>query len=429
MALAFTFIIQNEFLSRLKRKKNSSIKWPIDITASMNFSQIQEIHDYINETGGMDGSHKTQGKQQYYSMCYQHIYNPHVDKNSKYRLLENSLRNSFITKDIKDGFIQLFCKFQKMYFGFSKLAFLYKLRKSKKDVCYDMCLNELDPNSKNVLAALIDGHRYLYVLSDIVNIFKSALTHMNYMICTPMSVKNPYTNTDFSISMLYNFYFFLKSRLASVPFYIEEFYKSNFHLHMFTMLHDSYLQDFAITQYVENTPFVYLRDGMCSMLNDYNFINQEVAIHPVFPEKELFDIMKKPYLLFYYKSRYSRTHEINLHYAGILKKMLNEFFVHNPKFGSIDCILPCGEYIFNKKHISIKEVYRRISKGSNYLSENTTSIHDINTSLSLGSHRNRRAPSYTSYNSNMNLDLSTTDDSTIDADEEEEEENNSSVRV
>ena len=428
MALAFTFIIQNEFLSRLKQKKNSTIKWPIDITASMNFSQIQEIHDYINETGGMGCYDKKEGVQQHYSMFYQHIYNPHVDKNSKYKLLEHSLHNTFISQEIKNTFLQLFGKFQKIYFGFSKLALVYKFRKAKKEVCYDMCLNELDQKSKNVLAVLIDEHRYLYVLSDIVNIFQSALTHMNYMICTPISVKNPYTNKDFSISMLYNFYFFLKSRLVSIPFFIQEFYKSNFHLHMFTMLHDSYLQDFAITKYVENTPFTYLRDGMCSMLNDYNFVNQEVAIHPLFPEKELFDIMKKPYLLFYYKSRYSRTHEINIYYGDILKRMLNEFFIHNPKFGSIDCILPSREYIFNKKHISIKEVYRRISTDNNYFSDSTTSLHNINTSLSLGSHRNRRAPSYTSFNSNMNLDLSTTDDSTIDADEEEEE-NISSTRV
>ena len=41
-------------------------------------------------------------------------------KNSKYRLLENSLRNSFITKDIKDGFIQLFCKYVDEIYKFYK---------------------------------------------------------------------------------------------------------------------------------------------------------------------------------------------------------------------------------------------------------------------------------------------------------------------
>ena len=412
MALTFTFIIQNDFLWRLKQKENSNISWPINIKTGLTFSQIREIHDYIHEHESMNNSEQMLDTRQYYSMFYQHIYNPHVDKYSKYKLLENCLNNQFVPQDVKNRFLQFFCRFQKTYFGFSKLALLYKLRRAKKEISYDMCFNELNEKSRNVLTVLIDGHRYLYVLSDIVNIFQSALTNMNYMICTPIAVKNPYTNKDFSISILYTFYFFLKSRLVSVPQVIEGFYKLNFDLHTFTMLYDNYLQDFAINRYVQNTPFTYLLEGMCCMMNDYNIINQDVNIHPLFPEKDLFDIMKKPYLLFYYKSKYSRTYELNKYYGHILRKMLHEFFIYNPKFGTVNFISSQGEYDFNKKHISIKEVYRRISSNNSLFTENI--FNDTTIYPSLGRYRNRRSASYTSYNSNMNLDTSSSDDDTID---------------
>lgn len=428
MALAFTFIIQNEFLWCLKKKKNSNIKWPICVNPSPSFSQIREIHETLSENGGIGCCGDSKGLQQYYSMFYQHIYNPHVNDESKYKLLDHCLNNTFITEDVKDYFLYLFCKFQKIYFGFSRLALVYRLRKAKKEICYDMCLNELDQKSKNVLTILIDEHQYLYLLSDIVNIFKSALTNMNFMICTPIAIKNPYTNKEFSFSILYNFYFFLKSRLISVPFLIEEFYRSNFNLHTFTMLHDNYLQDLALTKYVENTPFIYLNDGMCSMLNDYNFVNQDVSIHPLFPEKELFNIMKKPYLLLYYKSKYSRTHEINMYYGRILKIILNEFFIHNPRFGTINFTLPTGEHNFNMKHISTKEIYRRLSENNKSLLESLGTVNNEYIYPSLGSYRNRRAPSYTSFNSNMNLvDTSSSDDDTVNVDDENS--NSSGVRV
>ena len=48
-------------------------------------------------------------------------------------------------------FLQLFYLLQKTYYGFSKLAYLYKYKRAKILIENDLCLNPINVNDKNVL--------------------------------------------------------------------------------------------------------------------------------------------------------------------------------------------------------------------------------------------------------------------------------------
>lgn len=342
MAFAFSFIIQNDFLYTLKTNETIKSIWPIKLK-NIEFEKICRIQSSIGQNTDLDFS-------RLYSMFYHHMYNQHVNRCSKYKLFQQTIDNHFYEPHHKETFVQYFCKFQKVYFGFCKLAKIFKLKKNKIETSYDLCLNLIDEKSKNVLTIFLDNRKYLFSLTDIVNMFNNALTNMNFMIAIPVPLKNPYTNNSFPVSILYSMYFFLKNRLNMMPILIESYFRCNFDLKKFMMLYDNYIQDLALEYFVKNSPASDLLDGLCSMLNERTMSEDRIRVHPRFPQKELIGIMK-PYLILYYKSKYSRTSEMIDHNYILLKSKLHEFFIYNPKFGTLTQTLPNGELIFNKKHI------------------------------------------------------------------------------
>ena len=342
MALAFSFLIQNDFLYSIKTNESIKSMWPLKLK-NIEFEKICTIQSSIGHTTDLDFS-------RLYSMFYHHMYNQHVIQNSKYRLFIQTLNNNFYEAHQKETFIQAFCKFQKIYFGFCKLAQLFKLKKIKTEISYDLCFNVIDENSKKTLTVILDNRKYLFSLTDVVNMFNNALTNMNFMITVPVPLKNPYTNNPFPISILYTMYFFLKNRLNMMPILIEGYFRCNFDLHKFLMLYDNYIQDISLENFVKTSPTSDLRDGLCSMLNERTMANDAIKVHPRFPEKELIEIMK-PYLILYYKSKYSRTAEMINHNYILLKNKLHEFFIYNPNFGKLKQTLPNGQLVFNNKHI------------------------------------------------------------------------------
>ena len=376
MALAFSFIIQNDMLYSLKNKENIKSIWPIKLK-NIQFEKIQIIQSSITYVNDLN-FHRL------YSMFYHHMYNQHVNNFSKYRLLQQTFSNYFYEDCHKKTFLDFFCKYQRVYFGFCKLAKFYKFKKIKSQVSYDLCLNILNENSKNVITVLLDNRKYLFSLTDVVNIFHNALTNMNYMIALPVALKNPYTNNPFPVSILYNMYFFLKERLNMVPTLIEAYFRCNLDLNKFMMLYDNYIQDFALENYVKTTTLTDLLDGLSSMLNERTMSEDRIKVHPCFPQKELLEIMK-PYLILYYKSKYSRTSELANQNFILLKNRLHEFFIYNPNFGTIQTTKPNGEIVFNKKVIPPKKhLPPKIYNHTFLYNENGLQ------NISIGSFRNRR---------------------------------------
>ena len=395
MAKAFSFIIQNDFFHHLKHLKEFEKEWPIKLH-SIEFGKIHKIRNLLHE-------HGQNVSERVFSGFYHHLFNDKLPIRAKFDLMMGMCQNQFVNKECVEEFLNHFQRYQKVYRGFCRLAYVYKLKRAKHEVVQDLCLNDLDTTSPNVLTLLLDKHKYSYSLTDVVNIFQSSITKMCYMIAIPIPVKNPYTNNDFSLTSLYNMYFFLKKRLMRVPHLIEGFFRQNFDISSFMMLYDIQIQDFALENYVKTSPYLYLLEGMYSMINEYTLINQQVNIHPQFPEKQLYDILK-PYMVNYYKSKYSRTGELNKYHSSILKKKLTNFFIYNPKFGTIKSISKQGNITFDSHHIPPRK---------SAMFSPVTSLNDsieVIRDTSLGYYRNRRNLNSLTDLSDMSLDSNSTDE-------------------
>lgn len=401
MTSAFSFIIQNDFLYKVKNN-NMGIKWPLNFK-STGFTTIQKITEYIQNTHRNDGSII---QHEHYSRFYQYIYGNDLccQMNTKYKLFNSFLTNMFLDNKLRNELIDLFTKYQKVYFGFSKLALLYKIKKATRNICYDLCMNELSKGSKNVLEVLIDGHVYMYSLTDIVNIFTTSLTSMNYMVTLPCEVKNPYTNKPFTLNMLYTMYFFIRRRLCSVPILLECFFRTGFNLNKFTMIHEIQIQDYALDCYVKNTPYMYLLNGLYDMIAEYSEYNVDVNIHPEFPERDLCQIMK-PYLLYYYKGKYSKSSELADHYSKLLRGRLHDFFIFNPKFGTVQRVDDTGNFIFDTTHISLNQ--HRISNDLYAFNKRHLEISSVETNERQQYSIINRPVSNTYFRSSFNVDVDT----------------------
>jgi len=106
----------------------------------------------------------------------------------------------------------------------------------------------------------------------------------------------------------------------------------NFSLRRFQFENKRLIHEISIERYVNNSPPAYLYSSITDMLYEYNQERPRLKIHPEFPLNKLVTIMR-PYLLLYYKSKYSGVRVLNNKNHLLLNKKMREFKKFNPKFG------------------------------------------------------------------------------------------------
>ena len=250
--------------------------------------------------------------------------------NGKFRMLKETA-NSFL-KFSREEFINYFCKIQKIYYAFSRLAFIYKYKKSTMSATTDMGLNDITINDKNVLCIYHVNSRYLFNLNDLLKIINTSLTNAYSFFSQPLQSKNPYNNLPFTKSNLYNIYFFMK---YNTPIYNDlfiKFFYCDFNLSTFYYKYEYLLRDYIIENFVKNSSEDELIKEIKKMLSIYNKKNKKILIDDEFPKNRLIKIMK-PYLLLYLQSQYSFVHIIKNNTSILLYNKLKIFRNFNQKFG------------------------------------------------------------------------------------------------
>lgn len=213
-----------------------------------------------------------------------------------------------------------------------RIAFIYKFKRAKLQVTTDLFLNDLLPNDKNVLTIFDSNSKYLFSLTDLVNIFYTSLCNSAYFIPSPVACKNPYNNLPFSKANLYNIYFFILRNKVQVPVIVQNYFLCNFSLRLFHFENKRLIHEISIERYVNSSPPSYLYSSITDMLYEHNIHRPRLKIHPEFPVNKLVEIMK-PYLMLYYKSKYSGVRRLNTKNHVLLCKKMKEFIRFNPKFG------------------------------------------------------------------------------------------------
>ena len=271
-----------------------------------------------------------------YFYCSNLGYSKIVNKSfikKKYFYLKDILDNIFASENFKRDFLLCFSKAQRTYFAFTKLANMYKHKKSAIKMNVDLCMNELNPNKNNVITVLQCGSKYLFLASDLIRIVNSSLLNSSYFFAEPLQPKNPFNNIPFDKSTLYNIYFHIKYNCDNNPILFHLFFKANFNLDIFLYDNETYIRETTIKNYVRNSPPSDLYHDLKLMLSVNRRYTKKLLIHDDVPVEKLVDIFR-PYFHLFYLHKYGvhGTDKRNKSLAE-LKIKLRAFVEYNSLFG------------------------------------------------------------------------------------------------
>ena len=268
--------------------------------------------------------------------CYYYFSRLYYNKEGikcKLRIFKEIEDNIFLVKNVKKNLQNIFCKLQKVYYGFAKLAYLWRYKKATYKVTDDLSLNPIDIHKKNVFVLFQNNSKYLFVANDLINIINTNLSHSPNFFCDPLWIKNPYNNIELSSTDLYNIYFFLKLKMCNVPILFELFFKSKFCLKLFAYDNECVIRSIKIDDYVKSSDNPTLYKSIMVMLSTHKNIMHNIKIDKEFPRELLIKIMR-PYLHLYITSKYAIIGTEKRYIAGmLLKKKLHDFAKFNPLFG------------------------------------------------------------------------------------------------
>ena len=273
----------------------------------------------------------------------------------KFHFWDKILKNIFISDDMKEQIWQIFSEAQQIYYGFTRLAFIYKFKKATIKINTDLYMNELTIGEKNVYTLLQDNSKYLFTVMDLTHIINTALSNLSYFFVSLLKIKNPYNNVNLSISALYNIYFFIKHHHFIVSSLFQNFFLCNFDLYIFERENETLIKTIGIENYAFKTPHNYLYDDIKHMLRINKTCTTKLSIHKDFPRDKLVDIFR-PYLHLYYLYRYFTHGTVKQKDAFVeLNKKLQRFVLFNPFFGR-KMMLRENKIIYFKKS-NIKESF------------------------------------------------------------------------
>ena len=312
---------------------------------------------------------------------------PYRTAKAKFSYLNKIIDNLFYQKQLKEKIISIFSKAQKCYFGFSKLARIYKIKKYSFVVTEDLSMNALNLNHKNTFMLLDNKSKYLFSINDLVSIIETSIGNAPEFFSDPLVSLNPYNKQPFTISTLYNIYFKLKEsgRLMSVLFHC--FFLENFCLFKFSEHHEHCIRENAIKKYIFNSPYTTLYHCVFDMLEEHPYtINYK--IHKNFPKETLVNIFR-PYLFYYYIVNYDikGTNKITI-YKQLLYAKLKQFYCYNKAFGReyIQTTTNFGkivkkEYKFNTNYINFYGVKCNTANTNHYTFTNANNTNNTNNTI------------------------------------------------
>ena len=243
------------------------------------------------------------------------------------------LENKFISPSVREELIKHFCKFKQTYWGFTKLARIWKIRKIPIRIQTDLYMNELDIHHPHTFPLIHTNGIYLLSLQNIARIIVDVITHQTGMFLEPLQIKNPYTNNLLLKSDLFNIYFCLKRAHLRIHEMLEKFFRCEFNIFEFRRKHETELRDLAIEQYAKTASIVDLMQDIDDMMRAHQ-MTKKIMIAPGFPRDKLVETMR-PFLKMYLLERYSFSSMTRKYSAKKVELALNKFVEKNPLYGRI----------------------------------------------------------------------------------------------
>ena len=282
---------------------------------------------------------------------------------AKFVALKKIFENMFLTDAQKEEILVMFSKIQRTYWSFSRLAFLYKIKKTKIKYSTDLCLNPIDATKRHVITIYQNGATYLFVIPELINIIESALSNSVNFFHEPLPIKNPYNNVRFSVAILHHIYFFIKTQTCLMSQLFHLYFLDNFNLTEFGNNNECIIREITIKNYAFTTPAFLLKNVTSEMISQ-NYYARQLVINNLFPKERLVDIMR-PYLHLYYISKYSLNPDKKEHSRVKLLNKLHQFYNYNKLFGRIICAPHSSQKTFNEDCVNFYSKPKNATNDSN----------------------------------------------------------------
>jgi len=250
------------------------------------------------------------------------------------------LDNKFSSPKVREELMNYFCKFKQTYWAFTKLARIWKIRRTPIRIQTDLYMNELDPTHPSTFHLIHPNGIYLFSLQNLARMIVDAITHQCGIFLEPLTIKNPYTNDLLSKCDLFNIYLSLKHNHLRVHEMLEKFFRCEFNVFEFRRKYETELRDIAIEQYANTANTSELAQDVDDMLRLHR-MTKRIKIAPGFPQKTLVETMR-PLLKIYLLERFSFSSMTRKYSAKKLDILLNKFVENNPIYGRkiTSCIRP-----------------------------------------------------------------------------------------
>jgi hypothetical protein len=256
---------------------------------------------------------------------------PLFSSNRAYRIKQFIAEIDTTTPKIRSELIGHFCKFKQTYWAFSKLARIWKIRRTPVRIQTDLYMNELDANHPTTFQLVNTSGIYLFSLQNLARIIVDAITHQSGMFLEPLPIKNPYTNDVLAKSDLFNIYFAMHHNHIRIHEFFEKFFKCEFNIYEFRRKHETELRDYAIEQYAKTASTSELSQDISDMLMLHKMTNR-IRVAPGFPKPELVKTMR-PFLKLYLLERYSFSSMMRKYASKQVNLELRKFADKNPDYG------------------------------------------------------------------------------------------------
>lgn len=273
----------------------------------------------------------------------------HDNIRKKLNCANSIITNIFLLESQVNEFLETFSKIQRLYYGFVKLAQIYKFKKAAVQVTTDLCMTNLDPKSANVFVLNQNNSKYYFSIKDLTNMLTRNLSNCIDFAPEPIITKNPYNNVMLSNTDLYNIYFFMRWNNRIIPELFQGYFMSNFNMKNFRYNYEFSIINTFIKNYIYNAHHDTLYPIFEDMFTECRHITRKLNIDEEFPKDRLMNIMK-PYLHLYYSWNYATNgtyKQCNAEY--MLKRKLRLFVNFNKQFGRK--MYTIKRVMFNKKKI------------------------------------------------------------------------------
>ena len=216
---------------------------------------------------------------------------------NKFELITQIYANSIVDEEIRNHILSVIQKAQRTYFGFARLARIYRLKRTPVQISTDLYMSELDPRKRTTFVLLTRDKQYYFSLNDLAKIMVDSLTYSYLLFPEPKVCKNPYNNVPFLKSTLYNMYFQMKSVFCLVPRIIQLYFETGFNVFVLKKQNEPYLRELILREYVSKTEPITLRTEILKMVREHD-PEMSLCIHPSFPAEALVKGLKHIYIVY-----------------------------------------------------------------------------------------------------------------------------------